>query len=1195
MACTGCGADLVPAAKFCSECGTPQQHGCSSCGAPLTPTAKFCAECGTPTRAAASGGAAASSWVANGAASEPTAQAERRVCSVVFCDLVGFTPLSESRDPEEVRELLTRYFETARTVIGRYGGVVEKFIGDAVMAVWGAPIASELDAERAVRAALEVVDAVNELGQLTGIDGLAARAGVVTGEVAVTLGATGQGMVAGDAVNTAARVQTAAEPGQVLVDEATWRLARGAVAFDDAGEHLLKGKADSIRLWRADRVMSGVGGSQRVDGLEAALVGRDAEMRLLKELFHACIDRQSTRLVSITGPAGVGKSRLGWEFFKYVDGLAELVRWHRGRCLSYGDGVAFWALAEMVRQRFGIAEDDDSAVIAEKLTAGLDQWVEDESTRKYVEPRLARLLGVGDEGAGLGRDELFAGWRVFFEAIAAKEPVVLLLEDVHYADNGLLDFIEHLLDWARDVPILVITLARPELADRRQGWGMGRRNSTALTLEVLSEAAMRKMLDGLVPGMPDDAVEAIASQAEGVPLYAVETVRMLVDRDVVQPVDGVYRLVGNVGELLVPDTLQSLLAARLDALQPAARRLIADAAVLGGSFPLEALAAVSGLQVDEVTALLTELVRREVLAVRADPLSPERGQYTFVQTMFRQVAYDTLSRRERKTRHLTVADHLARTFADGGEEVSEVIASHLLDALDSVPDDGDVEVLRGRASDALIRAGERAERTGAPATAAAAYARAASLHEQVGIASADLNAASLLERAGAIAGTAGDQTDAARFAEQALQLSERHGDVRAAARARIGIGAALRRASRLDDARNVLRQAREELGDEASFETVLVLDELAMAELLGGNPESQDLAHQALAKAQEIRLDEKTMSRLLITAAMCANWHDQRVEATALMREALRRAEAAQDQRNFTAAALNLADTLLVTDPHDAIDVARLAVAEGRRLGNAFLLPTAVSNLVQGLLITGEWDEADRELQAGVDGDNVEAMFAYGQALLRGLRGETDSLDKLVAVVAEATRPGDWQAQALLSTTRAAVDIAQGHYVQARDSASHCLSLSGQLGCSHESLRWAWPIAVEASLALGELDEAAKWLGWLDQFPIGHLAQIQILERDRLRARLLAAKGDGEAADAFASAVTGLRAWVSPYHLALGLLDQAEYLAGLGALDAAVEAATEAREIGSRLRCRPVVSRAVAIAPVQVVVEQPVRVPAEIN
>src|SRR5438067_10975509 len=395
MACPACGTDVPVGAKFCLECGSPQHAACSSCAASLPVNAKFCGQCGTPVSTATSPRITA---VAPADSAPPGSPAtERRICSVLFCDLVGFTPMSEARDPEEVRELLTRYFDVARTVIGRYGGVVEKFIGDAVMAVWGAPIAADGDAERAVRAALEVVDAVSELGRETGTDLLAARAGVVTGEVAVTVGAVGQGMVAGDTVNTAARVQTAADAGSVLVDEGTWRLARGAVAFADTGEHLLKGKAEPMHLWRAERVMSGVGGAQRVDGLEAPMVGRDAELRLIKELFHACDDRRSPRLVSVTAPAGVGKSRLGWEFFKYVDGLKDLVRWHRGRCLSYGDGVAFWALAEMVRQRFGIAEDDATSVIAAKLTTGLKEKIADPATRAFVTPALARLLGVGTE------------------------------------------------------------------------------------------------------------------------------------------------------------------------------------------------------------------------------------------------------------------------------------------------------------------------------------------------------------------------------------------------------------------------------------------------------------------------------------------------------------------------------------------------------------------------------------------------------------------------------------------------------------------------------------------------------------------------------------------------------------------------------------------------------------------------------
>jgi class 3 adenylate cyclase len=717
--CGQCGASLDEADRFCGDCGA-NVGGCPSCGEPLIPGKRFCRSCG----------------LALPGLSAPAA-AERRVCSVLFCDVVGFTPLSEARDPEVVRELLSRYFEAAETVIGRYGGLVEKFIGDAVMAVWGTPTASEEDAERAVRAGLDLVTAVRMLGHEAGVPGLAARAGVVTGEVAVTLSAANQGMVAGDAVNTASRVQAAADPGSVLVDVPTQRLTGSAIAFADAGEHALKGKAEPQRLWRAVRVLSAVGGSQRVDGLEAPLTGRDAELRTIKDLFHAAAERRVPRLVLVSGPAGVGKSRLGWEFEKYVDGLAGSVWWHRGRCLAYGEGVAFWALAEIVRQRLGIAEEDPAEAAAAKLAAGLDRFVPDPAERAYVGPRLGRLLGVaaaGDSGAALPREELFAGWRLFFERLAAVSPVVLLVEDAQYADSGLLEFLDHLIDWAKNLPVYVLVFARPELGHGRPGFGTGRNRST-LTLDPLDPVSMDQLVDALVPGMPPAARSAVTSQAQGIPLFAVETVRALIDRDIVRPVEGVYQLTGDVGQLAVPDSLHALLAARLDALDPAVRRLVTDAAVLGASFPAEALIAVSGRDEPAVRAALADLVRREVLTVSADPLSPERGSYRFAQQMLRQVAYDTLSRRDRKTRHLAVAAHLRAAFAGDGEELTDVIAQHYLDALHAVPDDPDKAQIRDQAIGTLVRAAERAARTGAAGQAAASYATAAELSQLAGEAS----------------------------------------------------------------------------------------------------------------------------------------------------------------------------------------------------------------------------------------------------------------------------------------------------------------------------------------------------------------------------------------------------------------------------------------------------------------------------
>ncbi len=1170
MQCPACGADNVATAKFCLECGRPQQSACAGCGTLLPAQAKFCGECGTPVAAA----------TAAAAVPPPRAPvAERRVCSVLFCDLVGFTPLSETRDPEEVRELLSRYFDVARTIIQRYGGVVEKFIGDAVMAVWGAPVAADGDAERSVRAALDVVDAVAELGREAGIAGLAARAGVVTGEVAVTVGATGEGMVAGDAVNTAARVQSAATSGSVLVDDGTWRVARGAVAFTDAGEHDLKGKTEAMRLWRAERVLSGVGGAQRVDGLEAPLVGRDAEMRLIKELFHACVDRRQARLVSITGPAGVGKSRLGWEFFKYIDGLADLVRWHRGRCLSYGEGVAFWALAEMVRQRLGIAEDDLTPATAAKLTEGLATWVPDETTRDYVAPRVARLLGVDDDGTVLGREELFAGWRMFFETMAATKPVVLLVEDVQYADAGLLDFLEHLLDWARDVPIFVITLARPELADRRPGWGIGRRNSTALALEPLDDASMRAMLDGLVPGMPEAAVSAIARQAQGVPLYAVETVRMLVDRDAVQPVEGIYRLVGDVGELTVPDTLQSLLAARLDALDPDARGLVADAAVLGGSFPADALVAVSALPAEQVRRLLPDLVRREVLEVRADPLSPDKGQYAFVQTMFRHVAYDTLSRRERKARHLLVADHLGTAFADGGEEVSEVIASHLLDALAAVPDDADVPVLRDRAVNALVRSGERADRTGARATAAHAYARAAQLEEQAGSRESDESAAELYERASVSASTANDHDEAAVYDEAAAVLYDRHGAARSAARARASVGMSLRRRGRLEEARTTLREALDVLKDEIDPDTISAMEQLALVQLLSRGPDAELLAREALRLAQEIRLSDKDAGGLLLTVGMCALHANQWREAVALMREALMLARGSHDPAlSEGVVGLNLADVLVITDPPAAVEVARAAVADARRLGNRYLLPTAIGNLVQALLLTGDWDEAEHELPPDPpDGDWMDLASCYIVVLFRALRGHVAGLDDRVAVLETATDSEDEQVRGSMRMALAVLARGRRDDVGALAHARAALEAAAASNCSHEIVRWAWSVAADAAFDLADLGAVAELLDWLGQFPDGYLADVQVAERARVRAKLLAARGDAGADAAIGSAVAEQRRLGSPYHLALGLLDQAEHLAAAGDRPGAAVAAAEAGEIGGRLGCLPVQRRATAI------------------
>ena len=665
MICSNCGTENKARRKFCLQCGSSLAAACATCGSPLEAEARFCGECGAPVGRI---GAAAVPAVA--VPVPPVA--ERRLVSVLFADLVGFTTLAEGRDAEDTRELLSQYFDLASDIVTRYGGTVEKFIGDAVMAVWGAPTAHEDDAERAVRAALELIDAVKALGPA-----IQARGGVLTGEAAVTVGATNQGMVAGDLVNTASRLQSVAPPGAVFVGEATQRAASKAIAFEEAGEQTLKGKTSPVPAWRALRVVAQVGGRNRSETLEAPFVGREDQLRLLKDMFNATSREGHARLASVIGPAGIGKTRLASEFLKHLDGLVETVWYHDGRSPAYGDGITFWALGEMVRRRAGLLETDDEATTRAKIRATLDQHVPDAGERRWIEGALLTLLGIGDAG---GSEELFAAWRTFFERLAASAPVVLIFEDFHYADAGLIDFVDHLLEWSRNIPIYVVTLARPELLDKRPDWGAGKRNFTSLYLEPLSESTMYELLAGLVPGLPDQTMKAIVERADGIPLYAVEMVRMLVTDGRLAADGAAYRPSRRPDHPGRTQTLIALIASRLDSLDPADRALVSDAAVLGQTFTVAGLGAVSGIGGAEIEPRLLALMRRELLTLETDPRSPEHGQYAFVQALIREVAYNTLAKRDRKVRHLAAA----RFFESlGTDEIAGGLASHYLAAYEN--------------------------------------------------------------------------------------------------------------------------------------------------------------------------------------------------------------------------------------------------------------------------------------------------------------------------------------------------------------------------------------------------------------------------------------------------------------------------------------------------------------------------------
>src|SRR5436190_2448370 len=583
-----------------------------------------------------------------------------------------------------------------------------------------------------------------------------ARVGMLTGSAAIELGNEAEGMVLGDTVNTASRLQSLAAPGEVLVDDVTRRGSEAAITYEDAGEHAVRGREGSVRAWRALRVVAGRGGAGRRAGLEPPFAGRERELEHIVSAWEASAAEGQARLVSIVGEAGMGKSRLLWEFSKYIDGLERTVLWHTGRCLSYGEGVAYWALAEMVRARIGVVEEEGPERTREALHAAVCEHLPDERERRLVEPRLAHLLGL-EERVAPDRADLFSGWRLFLERLADQHPVVLVFEDLQWADSGLLDFIEYLLEWSSDFPIFILTLGRPEPAGARPGW-------PSLALERLSSEAMVEVLAGLVPGLPEDLAARIVERAEGVPLYAVETVRMLLDRGLLAQDGARYVVTGEVEELAIPETLQALVAARLDGLEPAERALIQDAAVLGQSFTAAGLAALGERSIDEAERLLGRLVVKQVFAFDDSELSPERGQYKFLQALLRTIAYRTLSRRDRKARHLAAARHLEQAAGSEAGEIAEVLATHYLDAARADPDAADAPKIREAALKTLAEAGRRAASLALGEEAQRIFDLATELAED------DATRAELLEQSGRAAWLAGDADAARERLEAAIEL-----------------------------------------------------------------------------------------------------------------------------------------------------------------------------------------------------------------------------------------------------------------------------------------------------------------------------------------------------------------------------------------------------------------------------------------
>jgi class 3 adenylate cyclase/tetratricopeptide (TPR) repeat protein len=651
---------------------------CPNCGQDNPADARFCFSCGRPFE-------------------EASAREERKVVTVLFADLVGFTSRAEQMDPEDVRALLAPYHQRLRGELERFGGTVEKFIGDAVVALFGAPVAHEDDPERAVRAALAIRDWVREEEA-----DLQLRIAVNTGEALIALGArpeAGEGMASGDVVNTTARLQSAAPVNGVLVGEATWRSTRDRIEYAEHEPVSAKGKADPIPVWEAVQATSRLGMDleQRV---LTPLVGRERELAVLFDAFERAVGQREPQLVTLVGVPGIGKSRLVAELFQRLEAAPELVWWRQGRALPYGSGVSFWAVGEIVKAQAGINENDTSEAAAAKLRESVAAAVE-EHERDWIAGHLEPLLGLSED-APLDRQEAFAAWRRYLEGLAEEHPLVLVFEDLHWADDGLLDFVDHLVEWATGVPVLVLASARPELLDRRPNWGGGKLNATTLAVSPLGDADAARVIAAVLERtlLPAETQAALLEQAGGNPLYAEQFARLFLER----------------GDVAVPENVQGIIAARLDALHDPEKQLLQDAAVLGKVFWS------GGVAADD--AALHALERKGF--IRRERRSAVAGQteFAFRHVLVREVAYGQIPRAARADKHLASVEWIESLGRS--EDHAELIAHHYASALELLEAAGSKAPgeIGERARLAFRRAGDRAAALNAFGPAADHYAAA---------------------------------------------------------------------------------------------------------------------------------------------------------------------------------------------------------------------------------------------------------------------------------------------------------------------------------------------------------------------------------------------------------------------------------------------------------------------------------------
>jgi class 3 adenylate cyclase/tetratricopeptide (TPR) repeat protein len=951
---------------------------CASCGEENPDRARFCLACGTPL------------------AAEAPAREERKVVTVLFADLVGFTGRAEKLDPEDVRATLSPYYNRLRWELERFGGTVEKFIGDAVMAVFGAPLAHEDDPERAVRAALAIREALAEDADLH------VRIGITTGEALVTLGARpleGEGMAAGDVVNTAARVQSAAPTDGVLVDETTYRATERAIVYREAEPVRAKGKEEPVAVWEALEARSRLG-VDRPHGGGAPLVGRRQELDVLVDALARARSERAVQLVTLVGVPGIGKSRLVWELFQAVERDPQLIYWRQGRSLPYGEGITFWALGEMVKAHAGILETDAADTAAKKLRRVVEETLHDDGEASWVEGHLRTLVGLSSEveARGDGRDESFAAWRRFFEGLAERSPLVLVFEDLHWADEGLLDFIDHLVDWATEVPLLAVCTARTELLVRRPGWGGGKPNATTLSLSPLSDEETARLLAELTerPVLPAETQAALLAHAGGNPLYAEEYARMLAERS-------------DAGELALPETVQGIIAARLDGLAADEKELLQDAAVIGKVFWLGALATIGRRERWTVEEVLHGLERREFVRRERRSSVASETEYSFRHILVRDVAYEQIPRAARAEKHRRAAAWLESLAADRSEDRAEMLGHHYLAALEFARAAGQsTDDLAEPARVALREAGDRALALNAFETATRFYEAALALWP---VDDADRGAL-LLEYGRALLDSRSEGEDVLRQASEALLVA---GRPEAAAEAEVMIGELVWKHVGRDPADKHFERAEALVqGLERSPSKVYVLAQLARFQMLAGRvDEAIRLGREALGLAEMLGLAPLRVHLLTTIGAARVEAGDtdgvRDLERGIELGLSLNSPQAGRGYINLASMLFGLGDLAGCRRLHEE------GMAWARRIGLGGHIRWLAAELVLDKFLNGEWDDAHTEAEAFIaDAERSPHYMQSGCLLVRSAirmaRGDPEgALADSTALVEHSRRVKDPQ------------------------------------------------------------------------------------------------------------------------------------------------------------------------------------------